>query len=368
MLIAALIVLLLFLYIRWFLRRPKFGKLPDGQQRERILASPNYRNGKFQNLSHTPALTEGATYLQVLREFFFGKKIDRTPETPIPVVKTNLHELPPDQDWLVWFGHSSYFIQLNGRKILVDPVFSPFASPIPLTTRAFKGTTVYNTDDIPDIDFLFITHDHWDHLDYDTLMKLKARVGKVFCGLGTGAHLECWGFDRERIFEGDWYDWFQPENDFIVHLTPARHFSGRGFTRDQTLWTSFVLKTPNFNIFLGGDSGYDRFFAEIGQKFGPFDLAILDNGQYGRNWKYIHMLPEEVAKAATDLGARNLLPVHSSKFALSQHPWYEPLERVCRACEAEGVNLLTPRIGEPLMLTGKKEGLEKWWAPFTATH
>ena len=330
MLLLVIIFISIVLSIFFFMRQDKFGKAPQGRRLELIKNSPNFKNGKFQNLSHTPALSEGVTYSAVMKEFLFTKKERRFPKTGLPSIKTNLNDLDSSEDVFIWFGHSSYFMQIDGKKILVDPVLNGTASPLSFTTKAFVGSHVYTADDIPDIDILFITHDHWDHLDYLSIKQLRPKIKKIVCSLGVGAHLEHWKFDPSIIEELDWYDKADLGNGFVVHATPARHFSGRSFTRNQSLWNSYVLITPASKIFIGGDSGYDKHFAGIGKQFGPFDLAILENGQYDKSWKYIHMMPEEVLQAAVDLGAERLVPVHSSKFSLSNHAWDDPLERISK--------------------------------------
>ena len=264
MLLFLVIIVIIILVVFLFVKQPKFGKLPSGERLKTIKKSPNFRNGAFQNLNSTPALTEGTGYYKVLKEFIFSDKSNTKPKRPIPSVKTDLLQLEKERDILVWFGHSSYFMQLDGKRILVDPVLSGSASPLPNGTKAFAGSDIYSTEDIPEIDFLFITHDHWDHLDYKTVVKLREKVTKVICGLGTGAHLEHWGYDTTRIFEKDWNESFEIANGFAVHTIPARHFSGRSFWRNKSIWTSFVLQTPNYKIFIGGDSGYDTHFAEAG--------------------------------------------------------------------------------------------------------
>lgn len=338
-----------------------FGKTPSGERLERMMRSHHYRDGKFQNEHFTPDLTEGHSLLEVTCDFLFKKNPRRAPEGSIPSEKTDLKALPGSEDVLVWFGHSSYFLQVDGKKILVDPVFSGNASPIPRSNRAFKGTDRYTTDDMPAIDYLLITHDHYDHLDYETVSGLKNKVGKVVCGLGVGAHLEYWGYAPGCITELDWSESTEPDTGFKIHAAPARHFSGRGFIRNKTVWLSFVLQTPSMNLYLGGDSGYDTHFAEIGNRFGPFDLAILENGQYDLKWKYIHMLPEEAVQAAKDLGARRLLPVHSSKFVMANHAWDEPLQRISEAARAAGMPLLTPLIGEEVRLKDSNQPFTAWW-------
>lgn len=356
-----LVAIVIFAYT--FLQHPKFGKKPSGERLALIEKSPNYKNGKFENLSFTPDLAEGESLIGVLFEFFF-KKVDRKiPTDLIPSVKTNLHALSLDQDILVWFGHSSYFIQLEGKRFLIDPVFSGNASPIPGTTKSFKGTDIYTAEDIPEIDYLLLTHDHYDHLDYDTIIKLKPKVKKVITALGVGSHFEFWGFAVENIIEKDWNEKIELDQNLTLYTTPSRHFSGRSFKRCNTLWTSFVLETKDFRMYLGGDSGYDTHFTAIGEKFGSFDLALLDNGQYNEKWKYIHNMPEDVIKAMKDLKAKRVFPVHSSKFALSLHSWDEPLKKVTElnSKSEKPIPLVTPMIGEIVQLRNENQQFKQWW-------
>jgi len=354
------LIVVLTVTVMIFTQQTKFGKLPSGKRLERIQKSPNFKDGKFQNLSHTPDLAEGASYPKVIWEFLFGKSKRATPKDSLPSKKIDLKNLPKNQDILVWFGHSSYFIQTDGKTFLIDPVLSGAASPVKFTTRSFKGTDVYTTDDFPEIDFLLISHDHWDHLDYETVMALKPKIKHVVTGLGTGEHFEYWGFDTKIIHEGDWYEKFDFEDNFTIHITPTRHFSGRGLTRNKALWASFVIQTPTKSLYIGGDSGYDKHFAEIGAKFGGFDLVILESGQYNESWKYIHMLPHEIVKAAQDLKAKKLMPVHWGKFVLANHAWDEPILKVSEFGEHHQMPLLTPMIGEGVDFT-KSQNFEAWW-------
>lgn len=343
-----------------FLNTERFGKHPSGERLLRIEQSPNYINGSFKNLSPTPTLTEGVSYGKVLYEFLFSSK-PKEPSQTIPSNKTNLKSLPADEDVLIWMGHSSYFIQLDGKKILVDPVLSGNASPFSFTTKAYKGTDIYTADDIPVIDYLFLSHDHWDHIDHKTLKQLNSKIKKVITGLGNGAHLEHWGFNPKKILEGDWYETINLDDGFVTHITPARHFSGRGLTRNKSLWASFVLKTPFSNIYIGGDSGYDSHFKDIGKKYGPFDVAILENGQYDVKWKYIHMLPGEQFNAGDDLNTKAIFPVHSGKFTLANHNWDEPLTEITnRALESE-IRVITPMIGEQVNFKDSLQQFDSWW-------
>ncbi|MEN9444468.1 MAG: hypothetical protein RIS47_1358 [Bacteroidota bacterium] len=342
-----------------FLHHPKFGKLPSGERLARIEKSANFQDGKFVNLHTTPVMTEGVNYFTVIKDLLFSA--NKKPTVPIPTQKTDLLHLDPTEDLLVWFGHSSYFMQLSGKRILVDPVLSGAASPVAFTTRAFEGTDVYTVDELPSIDYLFITHDHWDHLDYDTILKLKTKVGKIICTLGTGAHFEYWGFNPNILIEQDWYESSSLDSGFVVHTLPARHFAGRGLRANKALWAAFLLETPSFKVYIGGDGGYDTHFAEIGAKYGPIDLAILENGQYDKNWKYIHMMPEQVLQAGTDLKAKRLFPVHSGKFALANHAWNEPLRRITALNNARQMPLVTPMIGEKVALQDSVQVFRNWW-------
>jgi L-ascorbate metabolism protein UlaG (beta-lactamase superfamily) len=343
-----------------YMRLSKFGKAPEGARLERLKQSDHYKDGQFQNKSFTPQLVEGYTMTGIVYDNFFVKKERTSPVDTIPSRKTDLQSLPIDKDVLVWFGHSSYYLQLNGKRILVDPVFSGNASPLPGTVKSFPGTDQYTVEELPNIDYLFISHDHYDHLDYETITKLKSKVNQVICGLGVGSHFEHWGYDSNKVLEKDWNESIVFDS-MTVHVTPARHFSGRGFKRNNTLWCSYVLETPNHKIYVGGDSGYDTHFAEIGKKFGPFDLAIVENGQYNVAWQYIHTLPSETFQAAQDLQAKRLFPVHNSKFKLASHPWDEPLSKVAELSKQAGLPLVTPYIGQVVDLADEQQVFDQWW-------
>jgi len=342
-----------------FLQQPQFGKSPSGARLERIEKSPNYKNGKFQNQSYTPNLAEDTNFFKVFYRFIFGKTPNAIPQKAFHFTKTDLKNLNPDENVYVWMGHSSYFIQIDRKKILVDPVFSGAASPVKFTGKSFPGSDIYSAEDIPELDYLIITHDHWDHLDYETVTKLRPKVKHVITGLGTGEHLEYWKYNPKIITELDWYEKSDLGNRFKITAEPARHFSGRGLKRDQAIWASFVLETPSKTIYIGGDSGYDSHFKKIGEEF-SIDFAILEDGQYNKDWRYIHMLPEEHDKAMTDLNAKVLLPVHNSKFKLAQHEWDEPLNTLEKNKKGN-YKILTPAIGEKLPLDNENYKTKKWW-------
>ena len=346
-----------------FMQGKQFGKAPSGKRLERILKSPHYKDGKFQNLNPTPQLAEDTSMPKVLFNFFFSKVENATPKKKFHFTKTDLKNLNPKENFYVWMGHSSYFLQIDGKKILVDPVFSGSVSPLKFTNKAFDGTDIYTTEDIPELDYLVITHDHWDHLDYETVTKLRPKVKQVITGLGTGAHLESWDFEPSKIVELDWFESQDLGNGFKINAEPARHFSGRGFKRDQAIWASFVLETPNSKIYIGGDSGYDNHFKKIGEKYGKLDLAILETGQYNPAWKYIHMLPGEQLQAMKDLNAQRMIAVHNSKFKLALHSWYEPMEKL-HELNKEKLRVITPKIGEKVFWQDDNKIYPKWWEEY----
>lgn len=309
----------------------------------------------------TPVSLQDASFVRMLKNFLLSLKTAR-PKKPFNPVITDLKNIVSDKPVFVWFGHSSYFLQHDNFKILVDPVFSGHASPIPVFGKAFVGADAYDVEDFPELDLLVLSHDHYDHLDYKTILKLSGKVKKVVTSLGVGAHLEYWGMASEKIIELDWQENFRLKGVEITAM-PGRHFSGRTFKRGQSLWSSFVLKFGDYKIFLGADSGYGEHFKDIGQKYGPFDLAILENGQYGREWPFIHMVPEDTAKAAGELKAKVLLPVHWGKFVLSYHPWYEPIERITSIAVEKKIEIVTPKIGEVYTI-GEPFENKQWWREY----
>jgi L-ascorbate metabolism protein UlaG (beta-lactamase superfamily) len=364
LIIATAIIILALVLSIIFLQHPQFGKRAEGERRSRIDRSPNFRQGQFQNLLPTPALTEGKSYASVMREYLLHPKALKFPDRSIPAVKTDLHSLDPALDCMIWFGHSSYLLQVHGKKFLVDPVLSRYASPLKNMVRSFQGTDIYSPSDIPPVDYLIITHDHYDHMDHSTLAAISGKVGLVITGLGVGAHLEHWGYDGKVIIELDWYEEAALNGNLKIICTPARHFSGRGFKRNTTLWSSFVLDSDGKKLFIGGDSGYGIHFREIGNKYGPFDLAILENGQYHESWKYIHMMPEEAVEAAIDLRAARLFPVHWSRFSLSLHAWDEPILRLLAQAKIKNMTVLHPMIGAIVPLSQEKISFPAWWESF----
>jgi L-ascorbate metabolism protein UlaG (beta-lactamase superfamily) len=345
-----------------FMRQPQFGRSPAGERLEQIKESPNYKNGKFENLVEASDSDKdtGFSLFRMLKDFYFSKSKRREPSSVLPSIKIDLKSLKRDESIVIWFGHSSFFLQIDGKKMLIDPVLSGNASSVKFFNRSYKGSDIYSSEDIPDIDYLFISHDHHDHLDYDTLVKLKPKIKKVITGLGVGAYFEHWGYDKNIIIEKDWNETVVLNEGFEATITTARHRSGKGRRSNQTLWASFVIKTPNMKIFYSGDSGYGTHFAHIGNTYGPFDLALMECGQYSKYWRQSHMIPEEAVQASLDLKAKKLMPGHWAKFTLSLHDWDEPIIRVLEESKRKNLPLLYPMIGEKVDIR-ETITTEKWW-------
>lgn len=362
-----IIVIVFAISIYLFMKTPVFGALPSGKSLEKVKNSKNYIDGEFRNKEKTELLTDTKkTPIKRLLEFAFEKDPEGTvPKIALPSVKTDLKTLDPNEDLIVWFGHSSLFIQIAGKKILVDPVFSKYASPVPFSNKAFEGTNIYTVDDLPEIDILLITHDHYDHLDYPTVKKLKKKVAKVIVPLGVDAHFLRWDFDEEKIVTVDWDDEVTIDDNLKIYALETRHFSGREFSnRNQSLWVSYLIEEKYndnlYRLFLSGDGGYSPRFKGFKEKFQNIDLAVMEAGQYNEEWALIHSLPEDIIKEVRDMEVTKLFPIHNSKFKLSKHPWDEPLRKLDDFTINTNIQLLTPMIGEKLYLH-KENSFKKWW-------
>ena len=347
------IVAVLAVAVLLVLQHPDFGRTPTGERLERIKQSPNYRNGEFQNQIPTALMTgtENQNVVAAWWDFFFKERPNLVPEEPVKVVRTDLNSLPRDSDCIVWFGHSSYLLQLAGKRLLVDPVFDKAVPLSSIFGKTFPGADVYQASDMPEVDYLVISHDHYDHLSRKDVQLLMPKVGHVVCPLGVGEHLEYWGYPVEKITELDWNENYGCADGFVFHCTPARHFSGRMLKRNQSLWASFVVESPTLKVFIGGDSGYGPHFKAIGEKHQDIDVAILENGQYDKSWSQIHTMPNELGKEAVELGARVIITVHHGKYCISNHTWDEPLRNEQQAAKDYQLNLTVLTIGKPQGLT-----------------
>ena len=361
MAIAFVIIAVLAIAIYLFLQYAPFGNPPGNGRLERIKKSPNYKNGVFQNLSPTPVMAEDASYIDMIKKQFSSDSA-REPNKPLPSIKRDLTKQLSDKPTITWFGHSTYLIQIEGKNILIDPVFSKSTSPVQFVgNKKYLGTEIYAAADFPVIDYLILSHDHYDHLDYQATIDMKPKVKQYYMPLGVGSHLESWGIDSAKIHELDWWQETAFDNGFKLVCLPARHFSGRSITdRGKTLWASYILITPTHKIYIGGDSGYDTHFKQIGDAYGPIDIAFLESGQYNAYWPYIHMMPEQTVQASIDLQAKVLLPVHWGKYTLALHPWDEPINRLTAEAHKKQITVTTPMIGEPVILDSILPN-SRWW-------
>lgn len=340
---------------------PRLGQLPQDERLQRVHASAQYRDGEFRNEVATPQRLKGIQFLMAVIRGRFESRDRPEPPAALPAIKTDLSALPADQDAVVWLGHSSFFVQLGGQRVLIDPVFSGHAAPLPWMVRAFEGTSLYRVEDLPPIDAVLISHDHYDHLDYATMKALQPKARLVVVGLGNGAHLERWGYLPSQIREVEWDESVTLGLDLQVHALPAQHYSGRFVQRNQSLWVSFALESPQRRLYFSGDTGFGPHFEAIAQRFGDFDLVALDAGQYNERWSDIHMTPEEASRAAQILSAQSLLTAHAGRFSLARHAWDEPFERAVAASHGQPYRLLTPRIGEPVHLEETAQPFDLWW-------
>lgn len=331
---------------------PTFGARMSGARLERAQANPQYHDGRFVNVQPEAPTTLAAIGDYVVRQF--GGDEVRVPPAPIPVLAVDKAALaaPPAASGLraFWIGHASVYVELDGMRLLLDPVFAERASPLTMIgPRRFHPPPIALAD-LPPVDAVLISHDHYDHLDMDAVQMLARRGARLFVPLGVGAHLERWGVPAAQIVELEWWQERTFKGVQIV-CTPTRHYSGRGLTdRSATLWSSWSVLGPRHRFFYSGDTGYSTHFREVGARFGPFDLAFIKIGAYGpgQSWIDIHMPPEQSVQALRDLGAKRLFPVHWSTFNLAYHDWDEPIRRTLAAAQrgGGGVEVVTPRIGE----------------------
>jgi len=340
---------------------PQFGASATGARQERIESSPHFKDGQFKNLVDTPMYGENTSLWQSMVRFIKGGK-NREPDAIIETIEFMPDVSMPDKVSVTWFGHSTVLLQIAGKNILIDPVFSNHASPFALMgPKAFPYSNPYSIDNLPEIDAVLISHDHYDHLDYETIINLKKQAIPFYVPLGLGAHLEKWGIPTGNITEAEWWDEFRFDQQILLACVPMRHFSGRGIAdRNKTLWAGWVVKSEKHTIIHTGDSGYGAHFKQIGEKYGPFDLTMVECGQYNEGWPYIHMTPEETVQAHIDMDGRLLLPIHWGRFNLSLHSWTDPVERASAASNQKNVNLITPVPGQEVHLNNPLAYFE-WW-------
>ncbi|MFG2908081.1 MBL fold metallo-hydrolase [Kitasatospora sp. NPDC048286] len=339
-----------------------FGRRPDGEREERVRNSPQYRDGVFHNAPSALARTAGAPGFDgaTARRMLF-ERAGRVPSRPVPTVRPAVPAGPAAEGVEVtWYGHASALVEIEGFRVLFDPIWSDRCSPAAHVGPKRLHPVPVELEELPQVDAVLISHDHYDHLDMATVKRLVRSQSAPFAvPLGIGAHLRRWGVPEHRIIELDW-DETCTLGDLVLTLTAAHHFSGRGLTRNTTLWGSWVVAGPNRKVFYTGDSGYFEGYARIGAQHGPFDAALVQIGAYDAAWADIHMTPEDAVLAHRDLAAGLLVPVHWCTFNLGLHPWSEPVERLVKAAKEQAVPLAVPRPGERVDVDNPPE-LDGWW-------
>jgi len=328
----------------------------------RYARSKNWDGKKFVNQEETKMDVTLLTLPKILYKQFCQRE-GRSPKKDLPVLPFNKKDFlaPSGNSRFIWYGHSALLMRINNKTILIDPMFGPNAAPVaPFAIKRFSADTLAIIDELPPIDLLLLTHDHYDHLDYDSIQKLVPKVKQYYVALGTARHLIKWGVAAAAIQEFDWWD-EKLFDDIQVTFTPGRHFSGRGLSdRGKSLWGGWAFKTAGENIYFSGDGGYGEHFKTVGEKLGPFDLGFMECGQYNAYWHQIHMYPEEAVQAAIDAKVKRIMPVHWAGFPLSLHTWKEPVERFTAAAEKNNMDVIIPRLGELISVDGNRNE-ERWW-------
>ncbi|WP_354642840.1 MBL fold metallo-hydrolase [Kitasatospora camelliae] len=339
-----------------------FGRRPDGSREERIRNSPQFRDGVFHNAPSELAFpAPSGPGLDTVRRMLF-ERTGRVPSTPVPTVRPAYEPDRPAAEGveIVWYGHASALVEVEGSRVLLDPIWSDRCSPSAHLGPKRLHPAPVELEELPRVDAVLISHDHYDHLDMATVKRLVELQSAPFAvPLGIGGHLRRWGVPEHRIIELDW-DETCTLGDLTLTLTSAHHFSGRGTTRNTTLWGSWVIAGPDRRVYYTGDSGYFEGYARIGEQHGPFDAALVQIGAYDEAWADIHMTPEDAVRAHLDLKAGLLVPVHWCTFNLGLHPWSEPIERLLAEAKAQAVPLVVPRPGERVDVDAPTAP-DGWW-------
>ncbi|NUS72304.1 MAG: Zn-dependent hydrolase [Corynebacteriales bacterium] len=334
--------------------RKSFGGEPDGDEMKR---SPQFKDGIFHNVSpaHPIPVSESRS---MIAELLFGKQ-RREPSGPVPLAIPITAPAPKGLH-ITWYGHASSLVEIDGARVLLDPVWSERCSPSQLAGPRRLHPTPVSLQDVGPVDAVVISHDHYDHLDMRTILTLtKSQASPFVVPLGVGAHLRKWGVPGSRIIELDWHEGVDIAG-LRLTATPAQHFSGRLFTRNNTLWASWVIASKQHRVFYTGDSGYFDGYATIGAEYGPFDATLVQIGAYNTAWPDIHMTPEEGVATHLDLNGGLMIPVHWATFKLAMHSWTEPADRLWREAKARNITLAVPRPGERVDVSSPGE-VDGWW-------
>jgi len=363
------IILLLVISVFFDMKfNPQFGGKSSAEDQKSFAERSNFKDGVFDNLIPTSMDMDAKGIFETMMKFIKGVPNSR-PDFEIPIERIDSLSIVENtsETKLIWFGHSAFLLQIDGKNILIDPMLGEVPSPHPwLGKKRYSKELPIEIEKLPAIDAIIISHDHYDHLDYGSIQKLKAKTKAFYVPLGVGAHFLAWGISAENIHELAWWDEIQHEN-ITLAFAPSRHFSGRGFKRNETLWGSWIIKGSKDNIYFSGDGGYGPHFKEIGEKYGPFDFAMMECGQYNEKWAQIHMAPEETAQAAVDVQAKLMMPIHWGAFTLALHSWTDPIERVSIKAVELNMPLIAPKIGQPIYLDEAIMPFETWWTNIPAS-
>ncbi len=364
--ISSIIVVLVILTVFFLNISPQFGGTITKAQKENYSKFQNHQEGVFINQGGVKMNMDFSSFIKMMRGFL-GPQPKTRPESDVNVLLVDSTQIAnyngPTR--LIWFGHSTFLMQINSKNILIDPMFGDVPAPHPLLgQKRFSQKLPIEIEKLPLIDLVLFSHDHYDHLDYGSVQLLKNKVAMFYTPLGVGSHLREWGIPSKKVVEMNWWE----ESSYLglqLKCTPAQHFSGRGLIdRGKTLWSGWVISSAKENVFFSGDSGYGQHFKEIGDKYGPFDFAMMECGQYNQLWKEIHMMPEEAAQAGLDVRAKKIMPIHWGAFKLAMHPWTEPVERITTKANVLGIPITVPKIGEPILLLDEELVIDTWWAEF----
>jgi L-ascorbate metabolism protein UlaG (beta-lactamase superfamily) len=325
----------------------QFGAQPVKSDIESYARSKQWNGEIFENAEPTSIDVSFLTLPKMLYKQFLNRE-NREPGHLLPIIPFDWEKFKESKDdfTATWFGHSALLMRMAGLTIFIDPMLGANAAPVsPFPVKRFSENIIDIIDKLPVLDLVLLSHDHYDHLDYESIQKLKDKTEHFFVALGVARHLKKWGIGAGKITEFDWWD-EQLFNAIQITFTPTRHFSGRGLKdRFKSLWGGWVFKSSKENIWFSGDGGYGAHFKEIGKRLGPFDLAFMECGQYSDLWPKIHMLPEESVRAAKDAGVKKAMPVHWGAFALAQHPWTEPADRWVAEAGKKGLQYILPELG-----------------------
>lgn len=348
-------IFLIILVLTIFIQR-EIGTLPSALEQKSFEGLSYFQDGKFQS-RHPIRYCEKPGDKNIFMRFFLDKPLSPPRAIPLHPVKTQDYMAPPGELRLTWLGHSSIILEVDGTRVLIDPVLNN-AGPLPFIVRRFQKSPL-NLEDIPPLDAILISHDHYDHLERSTVLCLAQKGIPFIVPLGVGARLRGWGIPAHQITELAWQT-SHTLKSLTIHALPTRHYSARfNYDRNRTLWASYAIIGPKHKVFFSGDGGYDEGFREIGEKWGPFDLTCIEVGAANERWPNTHLFPQEAIQAHKDLRGNYMLPIHWCAYDLALHPWDKPIRETLQYAQKENINLITPEQGEPCL--PKTHQSHHWW-------